>query len=105
MTYIFRYKLEPDKYNVDEFYLLVNGSIFVPYMTPPLLGTRDYCMETFWSESNPAGVTLPMVCFTSPLQETKTSSTLIVYATGKLLSIGIVLYPYLIFLCFTICLL
>ncbi|KAL0838988.1 hypothetical protein ABMA28_016985 [Loxostege sticticalis] len=86
-----RYKLEPDKVSTDEFYLLVNGSLFVPYNNPPLLGTRDFCMETFYNESNPAGITLPLVCFTSPMEETKTSATLIAYATGLIISV-----PFLI---------
>lgn len=74
--------MEPERYSEDEFYLLVNGSLFVPYSGPNLLNTKDYCMETFYNETNAAGVTLPMVCFQTPLEETKTSATLIAYATG-----------------------
>lgn len=94
-----RYKLEPDKYSADEFYLLINGSLFVPYSKKPLLGTKDYCMETFWNETYPAGVTLPMVCFTTPLEETKTSATLIVYATGLLISVPFLLATACVYLC------
>ncbi|CAG9786608.1 unnamed protein product [Diatraea saccharalis] len=86
-----RYKLEPDKVSTDEFYLLVNGSLFVPFNNPSLLGTRDFCMETFWNESNPAGITLPLVCFTTPLEESKTSATLIAYATGLIISVPFLL--------------
>lgn len=57
----------------------------MPFSDPPLLGTRDFCMETFWNESYPAGVTLPLVCFSSPIEEAKTSATLIAYATGKII--------------------
>lgn len=80
--FIFRFKLEPDKFSKDEFYLLFNGSLFVPFSETPLLGTRDFCMETFWNESNPAGITLPLVCFSTPIEEAKTSFTLIAYAVG-----------------------
>ncbi|VVD04698.1 unnamed protein product [Leptidea sinapis] len=66
------YKLEPDKVSEDEFYLLFNGSLFMPFSKPPLLGTRNFCMETFWNASNPAGVTLPLVCFSTPLEEAGT---------------------------------
>lgn len=88
---VLRYKLEPNIHSEDEFYLLVNGSLFVPYSRPPLLGTRDYCMETFWNESVPAGITLPVVCFATPMEDTKTSATLIAYATGLYLHLVIVL--------------
>ncbi|XP_014357678.2 G-protein coupled receptor Mth2 [Papilio machaon] len=86
-----RYKLDPEKISSDEFYLLVNGSLFVPFSEPHLLGTRDYCMETFWNESNPAGVTLPLVCFRTPFEEAKTSVTLIIYATGLIISVPFLL--------------
>ncbi|XP_026492342.2 G-protein coupled receptor Mth2-like [Vanessa tameamea] len=86
-----RYKLEPEKFSKDEFYLLFNGSLFVPFSQPPLLGNRDFCMETFWNESYPAGITLPLVCFTSPIEEAHTSATLIAYAVGLIISV-----PFLI---------
>ncbi|KAG6440646.1 hypothetical protein O3G_MSEX001410 [Manduca sexta] len=95
------YKLEPDVYSKDEFYLLVNGSLFVPYSTQYLLGTRDFCMETFWSPANPAGVTLPLVCFTTPLEEAKTSASLIVYATGLLISVPFLLITACVYLLIT----
>ncbi|XP_045772511.1 G-protein coupled receptor Mth2-like [Maniola jurtina] len=86
-----RYKLEPDKVSEDEFYLLFNGSLFVPFSQPPLLGTRDFCMETFWNESNPAGVTLPLVCFQTAIEEASSSATLIAYATGLIISVPFLL--------------
>ncbi|OWR52401.1 G-protein coupled receptor Mth2 [Danaus plexippus plexippus] len=86
-----RYKLEPDKVSEDEFYLLFNGSLFVPYSQPPLLGTRDFCMETFWNESNPAGITLPLICFQTPIEEANSSATLVAYAIGLIISV-----PFLI---------
>ncbi|XP_059050923.1 G-protein coupled receptor Mth2-like [Achroia grisella] len=86
-----RYRLEPDKLSVDEFYLLVNGSLFVPYGSPVLLGNREFCMETFWNESNPAGVTLPLVCFTTAAAESSGNTTLIVYAIGLLTSVPFLL--------------
>ncbi|KAF9797375.1 hypothetical protein SFRURICE_005851, partial [Spodoptera frugiperda] len=96
-----KYKLEPDLRSEDEFYLLVNGSLFVPYSRPYLLGTRDYCMETFWNESIPAGVTLPVVCFDTPMEDTKTSSTLIAYATGLLISVPFLLATASVYLFIT----
>ncbi|KAJ8721966.1 hypothetical protein PYW08_004368 [Mythimna loreyi] len=96
-----KYKLQPDVHSQDEFYLLVNGSLFVPYSKPFLLGTRDYCMETFWNESVPAGITLPVVCFTTPMEDTKTSSTLIAYATGLLISVPFLLATATVYLCIT----
>ncbi|KAJ0176751.1 hypothetical protein K1T71_007930 [Dendrolimus kikuchii] len=96
-----RYKLEPDKYNTDEYYLLYNGSLFVPYQNPYLLGRKDFCMESFWNESNPAGDTLPMICFQSPSEETKTSATLIVYATGLLISVPFLLVTACVYLFIT----
>ncbi|KAJ8731514.1 hypothetical protein PYW07_004678 [Mythimna separata] len=96
-----KYKLQPDVHSQDEFYLLVNGSLFVPYSRPPLLGTRDYCMETFYNESVPAGITLPVVCFTTPMEDTKTSSTLIAYATGLLISVPFLLATASVYLFIT----
>ncbi|XP_047029890.1 G-protein coupled receptor Mth2-like [Helicoverpa zea] len=96
-----RYKLEPYIHSEDEFYLLVNGSLFVPYARPYLLGTKDYCMETFYNESVPAGLTLPVVCFTTPMEETKTSSTLIAYATGLLISVPFLLATAFVYLFIT----
>ncbi|XP_073956022.1 G-protein coupled receptor Mth2-like [Choristoneura fumiferana] len=86
-----RFKLEPDKFSEDEFYLLVNGSLFVPFSKPPLLGTKDFCMETFWNETNPAGVTLPLVCFPQSVEVAKTSTTLILYAVGLIISVPFLL--------------
>lgn len=80
-----RYRLNPYKESTDEFYLLVNGTLFVPYGSPYLLGTKDYCMETFWNESYPAGLTLPLVCFQQQEEKKSSSTTLILYATGKYL--------------------
>lgn len=81
-----RFKLDPSENSEDEFYLLRNGSIFAPYQLPPLKETGDYCMETFWSELNPAGITLPLICFsTPPIDEAGTSLTLIFYAVGELI--------------------
>ncbi|CAB3236733.1 unnamed protein product [Arctia plantaginis] len=96
-----KYKMDPDQNSKDEFYLLVNGSLFIPYAKPFLLGTRDYCMETFWNESVPAGITLPVVCFTTPPEETKTSATLIVYATGLLISVPFLLATACVYLFIT----
>lgn len=77
-----RYRLNPYKESTDEFYLLVNGTLFVPYGSPYLLGTKDYCMETFWNESYPAGLTLPLVCFQQQEEKKSSSTTLVLYATG-----------------------
>ncbi|XP_013183223.1 G-protein coupled receptor Mth2 [Amyelois transitella] len=96
-----RYRLEPDQDSNDEFYLLVNGSLFVPYSTPPFLGTKDFCMETFWNESNPAGVTLPLVCFTASSADTSTSATLIAYAIGLLISVPFLLFTAFIYIYIT----
>ncbi|XP_011548161.3 G-protein coupled receptor Mth2 [Plutella xylostella] len=87
-----RFKLDPSENSEDEFYLLRNGSIFAPYQLPPLKETGDYCMETFWSELNPAGITLPLICFsTPPIDEAGTSLTLIFYAVGLLISVPFLL--------------
>ncbi|KAM3965342.1 G-protein coupled receptor Mth2 [Aphomia sociella] len=96
-----RYKLEPDKISEDEFYLLVNGSLFVPFASPVLLGNREFCMETFWNESNPAGVTLPLVCFTTSAAESSGSITLIVYAIGLLISVPFLLFTAFVFIYIT----
>ncbi|XP_052747705.1 G-protein coupled receptor Mth2-like [Galleria mellonella] len=96
-----RYKLEPDKISTDEFYLLVNGSLFLPFGRPILLGNREFCMETFWNESNPAGVTLPLVCFTTDAADTSGNVTLSVYATGLLISVPFLLATAFIFVYIT----
>ncbi|XP_022122149.2 G-protein coupled receptor Mth2 [Pieris rapae] len=96
-----RYKLEPDKISEDEFYLLFNGSLFMPFSKPPLLGTRNFCMETFWNESNPAGVTLPLVCFSAPIEEAGTSPTLIAYAIGLIISVPFLLATAVVYIFIT----
>ncbi|XP_038209974.1 G-protein coupled receptor Mth2-like [Zerene cesonia] len=96
-----RYKLEPDKVSEDEFYLLFNGSLFMPFSQPPLLGTRNFCMETFWNESNPAGVTLPLLCFQAPIEEAGTSPTLIAYAIGLIISVPFLLATTCVYLFIT----
>ncbi|XP_045498771.1 G-protein coupled receptor Mth2-like isoform X2 [Colias croceus] len=96
-----RYKLEPDKVSEDEFYLLFNGSLFMPFSQPPLLGTRNFCMETFWNESNPAGVTLPLLCFQEPIEEAGTSPTLIAYAIGLIISVPFLLATTCVYLFIT----
>lgn len=77
------YFLNPHKDSTEEFYLLLNGTLFVPYEKPNRLGTKNYCMETFWNESYPAGLTLPLVCFQRQEEKKSAYTTLIVYATGK----------------------
>lgn len=38
--------LEPESTDTDQYYLLVNGSVFRPYDIPRMLEPgRDYCME------------------------------------------------------------
>lgn len=83
INYLYRYKLDPTTNIEDEFYLLVNGSLFAPRHEPPLLATKDFCMETFYNETYPAGLTLPLVCFATPSNENDTSIMLTLYATGK----------------------
>lgn len=42
----FRYILDPQESSNDEYYLLMNGSIFAPHHVPLMLSPRiDYCME------------------------------------------------------------
>ncbi|GBP61314.1 G-protein coupled receptor Mth2 [Eumeta japonica] len=83
------YKLEPEKNSEDEYYLMVNGSLFMPFVSPPILTTKEFCMEMFWSPENPAGLTVPMVCFPAP--EDSSSVTLIVYAVGLIISVPFLL--------------
>lgn len=43
---IFRYMLYPEETSDDEYYLLLNGSIFAPHHVPIILTPgEDYCME------------------------------------------------------------
>ncbi|KAJ2948974.1 hypothetical protein O0L34_g5914 [Tuta absoluta] len=94
-----RYRLNPHRNSHDEFYLLVNGSLFVPYGSPYLLGTKDYCMETFWNESYPAGLTLPLICFQSIDDDVnKSSTTLVLYATGLIISVPFLLATVCVYL-------
>jgi hypothetical protein len=56
---IFRYILDPDEDKKDEYYLLLNGSIFASHHVPTMLMPgEDYCMEIV-----PELGLRPLVCF------------------------------------------
>ncbi|KAL0110869.1 hypothetical protein PUN28_014070 [Cardiocondyla obscurior] len=85
---VFRYMLHPEESNEDEYYLLMNGSIFAPRIdhTPVMLMPgKDYCMEVV-----PDLGLRALVCFQDvPAQTADTRVT--VYACGLLISV-----PFLI---------
>lgn len=79
----FRYRLEPEVESSDEFHILKNGSLLLPFIQPGLLSTKEYCLETF-NHSGEATV-LPLVCFPPPPPPLTfwEKLILIVYPIGK----------------------
>lgn len=68
VKYIFRYLLEPDVNDYDEYHLLLNGSIFAPQHMPAMLAPSEhYCMEVVvevdkFGEVKKLGLR-PLICF------------------------------------------
>ncbi|XP_018349280.1 PREDICTED: G-protein coupled receptor Mth2-like [Trachymyrmex septentrionalis] len=83
-----RYMLQPEESNVDEYYLLVNGSIFAPrldHVPIMLMPGKNYCMEIV-----PELGLRAFVCF-QDVPPPPTDPRVIIYACGLLISV-----PFLI---------
>ncbi|XP_022197924.2 G-protein coupled receptor Mth2 [Nilaparvata lugens] len=93
-----KYRLEPHKDSLDEFVVLPNGSLLVPFQTPPLLQITDYCLDLFETPSGP--VALPLICFSSSDEQSPDfwkKLALTVYPMGLLLSVPFLLVTLLIY--------
>jgi hypothetical protein len=81
----FRYILNPNDSDKDDYILLTNGSLFTPFSKTRMLGTSDFCMEVIWEEETYEGEdppSLPMVCFPAPdAPEDKVSTVRLVIIT------------------------
>ncbi|KAJ8686435.1 hypothetical protein QAD02_022229, partial [Eretmocerus hayati] len=86
-----RYALEPDKISEEESYLLLNGSLYLPFYDPHkdtmFLPGIDYCMEL-----GPQMEIEVLVCFIPEATEVAGASVLItLYAGGLLVSVPFLL--------------
>ncbi|XP_031787575.1 G-protein coupled receptor Mth2 isoform X2 [Nasonia vitripennis] len=83
-----RYMLEPSESDEDEYYLLLNGSIYAPFHKPLMLMPGiDYCMEV----APPLGLRV-FVCFPDETEVAGASDSLITfYACGLLISVPFLL--------------
>ncbi|KAG7209000.1 hypothetical protein KM043_015167 [Ampulex compressa] len=82
-----RYMLYPEETSDDEYYLLLNGSIFAPHHTPTMLTPGlDYCMEVVPEKGLRA-----LVCFPKSNMVMSADLRLAFYACGLLISV-----PFLI---------
>ncbi|XP_066595523.1 G-protein coupled receptor Mth2-like [Prorops nasuta] len=82
-----RYMLSPEDSSDDEYYLLLNGSIFAPHHAPLMLTPGvDYCMEII-----PDLGLRALVCFPKDVGVAVADSRITLYACGLLISV-----PFLI---------
>ncbi|XP_020293030.1 probable G-protein coupled receptor Mth-like 10 [Pseudomyrmex gracilis] len=80
-----KYMLHPEENSEDEYYLLLNGSIFAPRLDHvPIMLTpgEDYCMELV-----PELGLRVLVCFSEDTAVTIADARLIIYASGLLISV------------------
>uniref|UniRef100_A0A1B6CNV6 G-protein coupled receptors family 2 profile 2 domain-containing protein n=1 Tax=Clastoptera arizonana TaxID=38151 RepID=A0A1B6CNV6_9HEMI len=92
-----KYRLEPELDSGDEYHILQNGSLLLPFLQPGLLGTTEYCLESF----NHSGTTMvmPLVCFPPPPPPLTfwQSVVLIVYPIGLIISIPFLVMTFVVF--------
>lgn len=78
-----RFRLEPHVDSRDEFYLLSNGSLVVPFLFEQPLGLSDFCMDVFPDTDNGDVVVLPLVCFPPQEGPKRTGLQFILYPIGE----------------------
>ncbi|XP_014487779.1 PREDICTED: G-protein coupled receptor Mth2-like isoform X2 [Dinoponera quadriceps] len=92
-----KYLLEPEMDANDEYYLLLNGSLFAPHHAPVMLVPgEDYCMEIVFDIMDELGTLgslglKPFVCFAEADVASTADTRIIIYACGLLISV-----PFLI---------
>lgn len=94
-----KYRLEPDVESSDEFHILANGSLLLPFLQPGLLNHSDYCLESFVNKDNES-VVLPLVCFPPPPPPLSfwEELILIIYPIGLLISVPFLAATFIIFM-------
>ncbi|XP_075220902.1 G-protein coupled receptor Mth2-like isoform X2 [Lycorma delicatula] len=90
-----KYRLEPEVDSMDEFHLMKNGSLLIPFQHQGFLSTSDYCMEIFDTPSGPTA--LPLICFPPQIVDKWRNIAMIVYPTGLLLSVPFLLATLFIY--------
>nr|CAD7440899.1 unnamed protein product [Timema bartmani] len=94
-----RFRLEPHYEDTDEFHVLRNGSLSVPYLYPDYyLTPHNYCLETFYIVELKGEIVLPLVCFEeSSTVEEPFSLHLILYPMGLLISVPFLVSTMLVY--------
>ncbi|XP_071441414.1 probable G-protein coupled receptor Mth-like 10 [Hetaerina americana] len=86
-----RYQIDPSIDAEDEFYLLENGSLWLPVTSTLFSGAETFCMEGFFKDKVSNGdensVVLPLVCFQPPSKEESDEIAQIMYPVGLLISV------------------
>ncbi|XP_043273805.1 G-protein coupled receptor Mth2-like [Venturia canescens] len=94
-----RYMLSPSESSDDEYYLLLNGSIFAPRHMPSMLSPgTDYCMDIV-----PGLGTVALVCFDQESSILTADSRITFYACGLLISVPFLVLTIVAY-CITPCL-
>nr|CAD7428027.1 unnamed protein product [Timema monikensis] len=93
------FRLEPHYEDTDEFHVLRNGSLSVPYLYPDYyLTPHNYCLETFYVTELEGEIVLPLVCFEdSSTVEEPFSIHLILYPIGLLISVPFLVSTMLVY--------
>nr|CAD7193828.1 unnamed protein product [Timema douglasi] len=97
--YLEVFRLEPHYEDTDEFHVLRNGSLSVPYLYPDYyLTPHNYCLETFYVTELEGEIVLPLVCFEeSSTMEEPFSLPLILYPIGLLISVPFLVTTMLVY--------
>ncbi|XP_054280563.1 G-protein coupled receptor Mth2-like isoform X1 [Macrosteles quadrilineatus] len=99
-----KFRLEPEEDSNDEFHILCNGSLLVPFQSDQLYGLNHYCLEAFPSPPHPStggngAVTLPLLCFPPPPPPPTVFEkiAMAVYPVGLLISVPFLILTTVIF--------
>ncbi|XP_015597317.1 G-protein coupled receptor Mth2 isoform X2 [Cephus cinctus] len=91
-----KYILEPEQSSEDEYYLLLNGSVYLPLPMPVMLVPRqDYCMDII-----PGQGLRVLVCFPKEPEVVRADVKIVFYAFGLLIS-AVFLVTTIVLYCIT----
>jgi hypothetical protein len=79
---VFRFRLDPRQESTDEFHVLRNGSLLVPFLFSSPLTAHEYCLDPV--PNGNGSLVLPMICFPPlPADEPVKSVILTIYPIGE----------------------
>ncbi|XP_073971688.1 G-protein coupled receptor Mth2 isoform X2 [Rhodnius prolixus] len=94
-----RYRLEPEKASEDEFHLLADGSLSVPFQEPSRLTFLEYCLENTMVDDE--AQIMPFLCFSPSIEQPHTKwkeISHIIFPIGSLTSVPFLIVVVILYL-------